>query len=133
LKFAVGLSCILNARITSLRAIAPRVQWLFVVRTTRNAFVEIKYIEINSVPAGVRGLLRCNSIVANKTQRAGRREAGPEKFGTDGASRKAISATGCGRNSLGAQRHTTRKVEGFGSAHLVCAQIRRAAGELTLH
>jgi hypothetical protein len=27
-----------------------------------------------------------------------RREAGPEKFGADGASGKAISATGCGRS-----------------------------------
>ena len=56
----------LNVCSMSLRGIAPRVQWPFIVRTTRNAVVAIKYLEVNSVFGGMREYSRCNVIVANK-------------------------------------------------------------------
>jgi hypothetical protein len=45
---------------------APRVQWLFVAQTTRNAIMETKYIEINSVHGRVHGLFRCNPSLPTK-------------------------------------------------------------------
>src|SRR2546429_676370 len=59
----------LNVCSMSLRGIAPRVQWPFVVRTSRNAVVAMKYLEVNSVFGGMRQYSRRNVVVANEMQR----------------------------------------------------------------
>jgi hypothetical protein len=48
---------------------APRVQWLFVVRTTRNAVVTSNTLKSTVYLAGCASHFRGSSIVANKMQR----------------------------------------------------------------